>query len=187
MRVLGVDPGSLVTGFGVIEGEGSRLIHVASGGIRTQASTGLPARLKTIYDGLEDVIARWHPDIAAVENIFHSHNVQSALKLGHARGVALLALVNGALDPAEYLPMEVKKSVVGQGHADKEQVRRMVQVLLNHRCERGYDASDALAVAICHYYSHRTHQRLDAQRQDQRHARVMRAEPRHPRGRRRKR
>jgi len=158
--MLGIDPGSLVTGYGVVEGDANRLVYVASGGIRTRPSDSLSDRLKVIYDGLNEVIARYVPEGAGVENIFHSHNVQSALKLGHARGVALLAVVNAKLPVAEYLPMEVRKAVVGTGHADKEQVQKMVQLLLQHTCDRGYDASDALAVAICHFYSYRMAERL---------------------------
>lgn len=160
MRVLGIDPGSLVTGYGVIDGDGSRLVHVASGGIRTRSSDPLSQRLKVIYEGLMEVIALHQPQTAAVENMFHSHNIQSALKLGHARGVALLSVVNSGLTVSEYLPMEVKKSVVGTGAADKEQVQKMVQVLLRYSCDKGYDASDALAVAVCHFYSYRTLQKM---------------------------
>jgi len=160
VRILGIDPGSLITGYGVIEGRANRLLYVGSGAIRTKARTSFPDRLKVIYDGLEQVLAQYQPDGVGVENIFHAHNIQSALKLGHARGVALLAVVNAGLPLAEYLPMEVKKSVVGSGHADKEQVRRTIEMLLNARMVKGYDASDALAVAICHYYSAQTAAKL---------------------------
>lgn len=158
--MLGIDPGSLVTGYGVIDGDRDQVRYVASGGIRTKSSDPLPERLKTIYDGLTRVIREYGPGEAAVENIFNARNAQSALKLGHARGVALLAVVNAGIPVAEYLPTVVKKAVVGSGHADKEQVERTVEMILGHLCRKGYDASDALAVAICHFYTHRTNERL---------------------------
>lgn len=155
MRVLGIDPGSLVTGYGVLDGEGNKLTFVACGGIKTRPDDPLADRLKVIYEGLLEVIETHKPDTAAVESIFHAHNVQSALKLGHARGVAMLAAVNHGLEISEYLPMEVKKSVCSFGHADKEQVQRSVHMLLRFQAQKGYDATDALAVAICHLYSSR--------------------------------
>lgn len=160
MRVLGIDPGTLVTGYGVIDGDGNRIKRVASGVIRTKSSDSLAERLKVIYEGLMTVIETHHPQIGAIEAIFHAQNVQSALKLGHARGVAMLAMVNTGLSVAEYLPMEVKKSVCSYGHADKEQVQKMVQVLLAFKSDEIFDATDALAVAICHFYSYRTAQRM---------------------------
>lgn len=159
VRVLGIDPGTLVTGYGIIEGDGNRLKHIASGVIRTKSNAPLSDRLKTIYSGLVEVIEAHSPGLGAIESIFHAQNVQSALKLGHARGVAMLAMVNSDLTVAEYLPMEVKKSVCSYGHADKEQVQKMVQVLLGFKTEEVFDATDALAVAICHFYTHRTNAR----------------------------
>jgi len=163
LRLLGIDPGSLVTGYGVIEGVGDRVRYIGSGGIRTDSSAPLSARLKVIYDGLTRVIEEFRPEEAAIESIFHSHNVQSALKLGHARGVALLAVVNAGMTVAEYGPTAVKKAVVGSGRADKEQIQRTVAMILAGYTGgrgRGYDASDALAVALCHYYNRRTSRRL---------------------------
>ena len=160
MRLLGIDPGSLVTGYGVIEGERNLTRYVASGGIRTDPSSPLPERLKVIYDGLSEVIREYAPVEAAIESIFHSHNVQSALKLGHARGVALLAVVNAGMPVAEYGPTAVKRAVVGSGRADKEQILRTVEMLLNHKLGKGYDASDALAIALCHFYNSRTARRV---------------------------
>lgn len=156
VRVLGVDPGTLITGYGIIEGDGNRLRHITSGVIRTKSASPLADRLKVIYSGLMEVIETHQPHLSAIESIFHAQNVQSALKLGHARGVAMLAMVNSDLIVAEYLPMEVKKSVCSFGHADKEQVQKMVQVLLAFKSDEVFDATDALAVAICHFYSHRT-------------------------------
>lgn len=163
MRVLGIDPGTLNTGYGVIEGEGNRLRFVACGVIKTHSADPLSTRLKVIYDGLEEVIRFHEPASVGIESIFHAQNVQSALKLGHARGVAMLAVVNHGLSLAEYLPMEVKKSVCSYGHADKEQVKKTVELLLRFKSEEAYDATDALAVAICHFYSHRTTTRLNLQ------------------------
>lgn len=163
MRVLGIDPGTLNTGYGVIEGEGNRLRYIASGVIKTRSADPLSARLKVIYDGLEEVLRLHQPSSVGIESIFHAQNVQSALKLGHARGVAMLAVVNQGLTLAEYLPMEVKKSVCSYGHADKEQVQKTVELLLRFKSEDSYDATDALAVAICHFYSHRTNSRLNVQ------------------------
>ena len=160
MILLGIDPGSLVTGYGVIEGDRDRVRYVTSGGIRTDSTSPLSERLKVIYDGLSRVIREHHPTQAAIESIFHSHNVQSALKLGHARGVALLAVVHAGIPVAEYGPTAVKRAVVGSGRADKEQIHRTVEMLLNHKLGRGYDASDALAIALCHFYNTRTARRL---------------------------
>ncbi len=161
MRLLGIDPGSLVTGYGVIEGVRDQVRYLASGGIRTDSASPLAERLKVIYDGLARVIREYEPAEAAIESIFHSHNVQSALKLGHARGVALLAVVNAGIPVSEYGPTAVKRAVVGSGRADKEQIQRTVEMLLNHKVGKGYDASDALAVALCHFYNSRTARRLE--------------------------
>ena len=161
MRTLGIDPGTLVTGYGVVEGERDQVRYVASGGIRTRSSSPLSERLKVIYDGLTHLIDQYQPQEAAIESIFHARNAQSALKLGHARGVALLAAVNAGLEIAEYLPSTIRKAVVGSGRADKEQVLRTVEMLLGHRFTKGYDASDALAVAICHFYTHRISRRIN--------------------------
>ncbi len=148
--VLGVDPGTLKTGYGVVRMEGNKLSHVAHGVISTRSSEELPLRLKTIYKGLREVIAEFGPAEAGVESIFHARNAQSALKLGHARGVILLALEEEHLPIGEYSPMQVKSAVVGYGRATKEQVQDMVQRLLKLPKKAPEDASDALAVAICH-------------------------------------
>ncbi|HEY6008758.1 MAG TPA: crossover junction endodeoxyribonuclease RuvC [Geobacteraceae bacterium] len=150
MRILGIDPGSRATGYGIIEMHGNRLAHVAHGTIATSSSDPLPARLAAIFLGLRDVLALHRPAEVGVENIFNAHNAQSALKLGHARGVALLAAELDRLPLEEYTPMQVKSAVVGYGHATKEQVQEMVRRLLALPERVGADASDALAVAICH-------------------------------------
>lgn len=160
MRILGIDPGSRITGFGLIEKDGNRLIHVDNGAIFTRSDAPLSNRLKTIYDGLTEVIADHAPTMVAVERIFVAKNALSALKLGHARGVAMLAGVNAGLPVAEYTAVEVKQAVVGYGKAAKKQVQQMVRVLLNLPEIAQEDASDALAVAICHAHCHHTNSLL---------------------------
>ncbi len=151
--VLGIDPGSIATGYGVVEARCNALVHVESGVIRTDRSGGFNARLDTIYQGILGVIQRLGPDVSAVEGVFHARNAQSALKLGHARAAAILAAVHGGTEVREYSPLEVKKSVVGYGRAEKGQVQKMVSLLLGLGREPSQDAADALAVAICHIHT----------------------------------
>jgi len=153
MRVLGIDPGSRITGYGIIDKEGNRLIHVDNGAIFTDSHKDFPMRLQRIYRGLTEVIERFRPDAVAVENIFFATNVQSALKLGQARGAAIVAGVNAGLPVFEYTALQVKQAVVGHGRADKQQVQKMLKVLLNLPEVAQEDASDALATAICHAHS----------------------------------
>ena len=153
MRVLGIDPGSRITGYGIIDKEGNRLIHVDNGAIFTDSQKDFPLRLQRIYRGLTEVIERFRPDAVAVENIFFAKNVQSALKLGQARGAAIVAGVNAGLPVFEYTALQVKQAVVGHGRADKQQVQKMLKVLLNLPEVAQEDASDALATAICHAHS----------------------------------
>lgn len=149
--VLGLDPGTLVTGYGIIARDGERLALVTCGTITNPPDRPMGPRLRCIFDGLAALIERHHPDQCAIESAFYGKNAQSALKLGHARGVSLLAAVLGGLPAAEYAPREIKKAVVGNGNASKEQVRFMVGSLLGiARPAMDLDASDALAVAICH-------------------------------------
>jgi len=150
IRILGVDPGSNTTGWGVIERAGSRLGFVAAGVIRPTKKAGRAARLAQIFDALTDVLDGQAPHEAAVEETFVNASPRDALVLGQARGVALLAPARAGLDVAEYAANTVKKSVVGRGHADKGQVQAMVRVLLPASGEQPADAADALAVAICH-------------------------------------
>jgi len=152
MRVLGVDPGSRFTGYAVIEKHGNRLVHVASGRLSVHTkNASLAARLDRIYHGLCEVIQTHQPVTAGVEGVFHHRNAASALTLGHARGVALLACRHGQLEINEYPPAVVKKMVAGSGRADKHQVQQMVRVLLSLRDDAlSLDQSDALAIAICH-------------------------------------
>jgi crossover junction endodeoxyribonuclease RuvC len=153
MRVLGIDPGSRITGYGIIDKEGNRLIHVDNGAIFTDSHRDFPMRLQRIYRGLTEVIEQYRPDAVAVENIFFATNVQSALKLGQARGAAIVAGVNAGLPVFEYTALQVKQAVVGHGRADKHQVQKMLKVLLNLPEIAQEDASDALATAICHAHS----------------------------------
>lgn len=150
VRVLGVDPGLRVTGWGVIDSEGARLIHVANGRIASDESLTLAERLAQLYDGLAAVIAEHRPDTAAVEETFVNKNPVSTLKLGMARGAVMLAPAKAGVPVAEYATNAIKKAVVGAGHADKEQIQMMVRRLLPGVVLAGADAADALAAAICH-------------------------------------
>ena len=152
MRIIGIDPGSTITGYGIVEQINSRLCHVASGRVVSSARRPFHERLKIIYQELEKVIELHSPEIMAVEDLFIARNIKSALKLGHARGVAILAGLNADLDIAEYSALEVKKALVGYGRAHKTQVQEMVRVLLRLDELPQSDTADALAVAICHLH-----------------------------------
>ena len=149
MRILGIDPGLRVTGFGIIEKSGSKLHYVTSGCVRSGAGD-LSARLKTILDGLAEVIATNQPHEVAIEKVFVNVNPQSTLALGQARGTAICAAVLAGLPVAEYTALQVKQSVVGKGHAAKGQVQHMIRRLLVLPGDPSPDAADALACAICH-------------------------------------
>jgi crossover junction endodeoxyribonuclease RuvC len=151
-KVLGIDPGSLVTGWGIVEAVGGSVGHVACGTIATAGSHGQGIRLSRIYGGIQQVIARYQPSEISLEKVFFAHNAQSALKLGQARGVALLAAAENELDVYEYSSNEIKSAVVGYGHATKEQVQKMVGALLRVSGKLAADAADALAAAICHLH-----------------------------------
>ena len=150
IRIIGIDPGLRRTGWGVVESSGSRLSFVAAGTIRPDESVGLAERLCAIYDGLASVLSEFAPDEAAVEATFVSRDAGATLKLGQARGVAMLAPARARITVAEYAPNAVKKAVVGSGHCAKEQIRMMVAVLLPRAAFDTDDSADALAVAICH-------------------------------------
>ncbi len=153
MRILGIDPSTTNTGYGVVDVQDHKLTLVDFGVIRTSAKQHFHLRLKKIYDGLTDLITDRQPDVVSIEDIFYSRNPQVALKLGHARGAAILAAVNLSIDVAEYSPREVKQAVTGRGAAAKEQVQAMVQRLLHlDKPPTPLDASDALAIAICHVF-----------------------------------
>ena len=159
MIILGVDPGTLITGYGVIKKNGTAIQVLDVGVIKSPSSALMPLRLKRIYSSLCEIIERFHPDEFAIETAFYSKNAQSALKIGQARGVSILAGVNFEVPVTEYSPREVKKAVVGNGAASKEQVQYMITNLMKLKTPPAYfDATDALAVALCH--SHRiTHPR----------------------------
>jgi len=149
IRILGIDPGSLVTGYGVVDSDGNRHRYCASGSIRVPA-LDFPARLKVIFESLGEVLDHWSPTEVAVEQVFVNRNPGSALKLGQARGAAICAAVTRQLPVAEYTPRAVKLAVVGTGGADKQQVQHMVKVLLSLDVTPSFDAADALGVALCH-------------------------------------
>jgi crossover junction endodeoxyribonuclease RuvC len=150
MRILGIDPGLRNTGWGMIASEGSRLSYLACGSLHSDADLSLAERLHQLHSGLCALIAEWQPDEAAVEHTYMNKNPAAALKLGQARGVALLVPALAGLPVAEYQAMEVKRAVVGTGHADKIQVQDMVKRLLPGAVLKRADAADALAIAICH-------------------------------------
>jgi crossover junction endodeoxyribonuclease RuvC len=150
IRILGIDPGLGITGYGVVEKTGNVLAYVASGRIRSDEREPLAARLAVILEGLAEVIESYRPAEAAVEKVFVNVNPNSTLLLGQARGAAICAVVMKKLPVCEYTALQVKQSVVGQGHAKKEQVQEMVKRLLNLPAAPGADAADALACAICH-------------------------------------
>jgi crossover junction endodeoxyribonuclease RuvC len=153
VRVFGIDPGSTRTGYGCIESDGRRHHLVLCGAIRPPDITAFPDRLAFIHRELATMLARCAPHCVAIENLFHASNVRSALKLGHARGVAMLAAVQAGVPVLEYTPAEVKRAVVGYGRAEKTQIQQMVKLLLGlERAPEPHDAADALAVAICHLH-----------------------------------
>ena len=154
MKIFGIDPGSERTGYGCIERSGSRHLLVLCGTLSAPAAATFPERLKHIHAGLVNLLAECRPDCVAVESIFHARNVRSALKLGHARGVALLAASEAGLPVVEYAPAEIKRAVVGYGRAEKPQVQQMVKLLLGlEAAPSPHDVADALAVAICHLHT----------------------------------
>jgi crossover junction endodeoxyribonuclease RuvC len=154
-RILGIDPGLQTTGFGVVEVDGRQMAYVASGTIRTAEAelTDLPARLKLIFEGVREVVDTYRPMCASVEIVFVNVNPQSTLLLGQARGAALASLVSGALPVAEYTALQMKKAIVGHGHARKNQVQEMVMRLLKLPGLPGRDAADALGLAITHAHA----------------------------------
>ncbi len=161
LRVLGVDPGSRVTGFGVVEFKNRHLHYIDCGRIRV-ADQPFAIRLQSIFKELSAVIREHRPQVMAVEKVFVAHNPQSALILGHARGAAVVAATNEHIDVVEYTALQVKQAVVGNGKADKVQVQHMIRVLLGLRQTPPNDAADALACGICHLHTWNTAHRLQA-------------------------
>ena len=150
MRILGIDPGSRITGYGVIQAQSTQLALLACGTIRTGAETDFSKRLLVIFTDLREVIQAHKPDVAAVEEIFLNRNPSSTLKLGHARGVAMIAALQSGIEVFDYTALRVKQAVAGYGKAEKSQVQYMVRTLLGLNAAPSSDAADALAVAICH-------------------------------------
>jgi crossover junction endodeoxyribonuclease RuvC len=149
-RILGIDPGSRVTGYGLVDADRGRLVFVACGVVKTTAQQPLAYRLNEIFEGINEVVQLHRPVIAAIEEVFLATNPRSALKLGHARGAAVVAAMQNGLTVYDYSPRAIKKGVVGYGQAGKSQVQHMVRVLLGLSGAPSADAADALAVAICH-------------------------------------
>lgn len=162
MRILGVDPGLRTLGWGVVESRGSRLSHVANGQCTSKATEDMAVRLRALFEQLCAVIAEYAPDAAAVEQTFVNRDGAGTLKLGQARGIAMLAPAMAGLQVGEYAPNAVKKTVVGVGHADKKQVQHMVRMQLPGVQLVGPDAADALAIAICHALHCQNSGRLEA-------------------------
>ena len=162
-RILGIDPGSRFTGYGIIDVEGDRAALVHEGIIRTGGGE-FPQRLGKIFEGIRSVIDEYSPSDVAIETVFISKNPSSALKLGQARGAAVCAAISRGLEVSEYTPRSVKQAIVGRGGADKVQVQHMVCVLLRLAETPAEDAADALAVALCHQHTQQTAQRMQALR-----------------------
>ena len=153
VRILGIDPGSRITGFGVIEVCGQQNTHLHSGCIKTGSEADLAGRLKAIYEGLSAIVADYQPAEVAIEKVFMNKNADSALKLGQARGAAIVATMQAEVEIFEYTPNRIKQAIVGRGHADKLQVQHMIKILLNLPEKPQPDQADALAVALCHGHS----------------------------------
>ena len=154
MKIFGIDPGSDRTGYGCVQSDGSRHRLVTCGAISTPAAASFPTKLLDIHTRLSALIGECRPDGVAIENLFHAVNVRSALKLGHARGVAMLAATKAGVPVFEYSPAEIKRAVVGYGRAEKPQVQHMVKLLLGLAAVPApHDAADALAIAICHVHA----------------------------------
>lgn len=161
IRILGIDPGSRITGYGIVDQDGQRIEYVASGCIRTQGGA-IADRLGVILDGVGRVIAEYRPGELAIEQVFMSKNADSALKLGQARGAAICAAVSAGLPVDEYAAREIKQAIVGRGGASKEQVQHMIRVLLALPQAPPSDAADALGVAVCHGHHRETRRRMQA-------------------------
>ena len=154
MRILGIDPGYAILGYGIIDVRGNRFTVVDYGAITTDASMSMPDRLQTLYDGLTELIYKYEPQEASIEELFFNNNAKTAILVGEARGVAVLACAKGNLKISEYTPLQIKQALVGYGRADKKQVQYMVKTMLNlDAVPKPDDTADALAAAICHAHS----------------------------------
>jgi crossover junction endodeoxyribonuclease RuvC len=163
MKIVGIDPGTAITGYGIIRQiQGGKLEVIDYGVIRTESGLPLPQRLILLYEALAELLSRHQPDGGAVEKLFYQRNVKTAMSVGQARGVSLLALAQANMPISEYTPLEIKQAVVGYGRAEKAQVQEMVKALLNMpQIPSPDDAADALAVAICHIHSRAFHDRVE--------------------------
>ncbi len=159
MRIIGIDPGSRVTGVGIIDVDGDRVVPVFHGVVKAGEGE-FTGRLGTIFKGIRKLISEYAPDEAAVETVFVGHNASSAIKLGQARGAAVCAVIDAGIPVAEYSPRSIKQAIVGRGAADKVQVQHMVRVLLGMQEQPREDAADALAVALCHHHTQSTLDRM---------------------------
>lgn len=156
MIIMGIDPGFAITGYGVVKYEGNKFSVLEYGAVTTEASMKLSERLLVLYDGLVEIIEKFHPDAISIEELFFNKNIKTALNVGHGRGVAVLAAAKSGVDIYEYTPLQVKQSVVGYGRAEKAQIQQMVKAILNlPAIPKPDDVADALAIAICHGNSHR--------------------------------
>ncbi|RKD34665.1 crossover junction endodeoxyribonuclease RuvC [Thermohalobacter berrensis] len=154
MRIIGVDPGIAITGYGIIEYRGNKFNVIDYGAITTESKLPFPKRLKIVYDNLYNILLEYKPEAFAIEELFFNKNVKTAIKIGQARGVEILAAANYGIDIYEYTPLQVKQGVVGYGRAQKRQVQEMVKMMLNLKeIPKPDDVADALAVAICHAHS----------------------------------
>ena len=154
MRILGIDPGYAIMGYGVLDYNGNRFKTVGYGSVETEAGLPMPERLKLLYDGLTEIIQKYEPDEVSIEELFFNRNVTTAIGVGEARGIAMLACVEGGLSVSEYTPMQIKQALVGYGKAEKKQVQTMVKTILNLKdVPKPDDTADAVAAAICHAHS----------------------------------
>ena len=161
MRILGIDPGYAILGYGIIEMRGNRFKVIDYGAVNTDAGMEMPDRLKVLYNSLMELIGRFEPEVASVEELFFNTNAKTAILVGQARGVALLACSNSGLEIAEYTPLQIKQALVGNGRAEKKQVQFMVKTILNLKeAPKPDDTADALAAAICHGHSAGARNRL---------------------------
>ena len=161
MKILGIDPGYAILGYGVVEKIGNKFKVCDYGAITTDAGTPMTERLEYLYDSLREIIEEHHPDVASIEELFFNTNAKTAILVGQARGVAILACVKGGLEIEEYTPLQIKQALVGYGRADKKQVQIMVKTILNLKeIPKPDDTADALAAAICHAHSADTRKML---------------------------
>ena len=161
MRILGIDPGYAILGYGIIEMRGNRFKVIDYGAVTTEAGMEMPDRLKVLYNSLMELIGRFEPEVASVEELFFNTNAKTAILVGQARGVALLACSNSGLEIAEYTPLQIKQALVGNGRAEKKQVQFMVKTILNLKeAPKPDDTADALDAAICHGHSAGARNRL---------------------------